>query len=209
MSSYLTIFLEDYTTAEQLEAEFKFIADKETNEGRDGQKFLERIYNPDNDSNWKVKEKKQWPLLSDLIAWDKRVIIFSDFQKNKDRSSEYVAHDRAYTKQNFWSIGNSGNEWDCPSRWNRGDYIDADYPDDYPKLFVFNHYRNVPTVITAAIDNHHDKIMYRIDNRCCKTAKQLPNFVAVDFFEVPLGESKAQDAVAELNRRWIENEGCK
>jgi GH18 family chitinase len=105
----VTIFLEDYTTAEQLEAEFKFIADKETNEGRDGQKFLERIYNPDNDSNWKVKEKKQWPMLSDLIAWGKRVIIFSDFQRNEQRSSKYVAHDREYTKQNYWSLGAGGD----------------------------------------------------------------------------------------------------
>ncbi len=53
----VTIFLEDYTTADQLQAEFDFIAAKETEEGRDGQKFLERIYNPDNDSNWQVKEK--------------------------------------------------------------------------------------------------------------------------------------------------------
>ncbi len=199
----VTIFLEDYTTAEELDAEFDFIAAKETEEGRDGQKFLERIYNPDNDSNWKVKEKKQWPLLSDLIAWDKRVIIFSN-DKNK-RGSKYVAYGWDYTKENFWSLGDLGDKWDCPSRWNDGEYIDA----DYPKLFVFNHYRNTPTAITAAIDNHYGKIMNRIDNQCCKTAKQLPNFIAVDFFEVPLGESKAQDAVAELNRRWIKNEGCK
>lgn len=62
-------------------------------------------------------------------------------------------------------------------------------------------------MITAAIDNHYDKIMDRIDNQCWKTAKQLPNFVAVDFFEVPLGESKAQDAVNELNKKWQNNEG--
>jgi len=195
----VTIFLEDYTTVEQLEAEFKFIADKETKEGRDGQKFLQRIYNPDNDSNWKVKEKKQWPLLSDLIAWDKRVIIFSS--DSKKRGSNYIAYGWDYTKENYWSLGGLGNKWDCPSRWNDGKYVD----EDYPKLFVFNHYRDVPTVITAAIDNHSDKIMDRIDNQCSKTAKQLPNFVAVDFFELPLGESKAQDAVNELNKRWQNN----
>ncbi len=148
------------------------------------------------------KRKKQWPLLSDLIAWDKRVIIFSDFQKNEQDSSKYVAYDREYTKQNYWSLGGLGNNWDCPSRWDEGQYRDA----DYPKLFVFHHYRDLPTVITAAIDNHHGKIMDRIDNQCSKTAKQVPNFVAIDFFEVPLGESKAQDAVDELNRRWQNNE---
>lgn len=195
----VTIFLEDYTTADQLQAEFDFIFKKENEEGRDGKKFLQRIYNPDNDSRWQVKEKKQWPLLSDLIAWDKRVIIFSSDQSK--RGSEYVAYGRDYTKENFWSLGDLGNKWDCPSRWNDGQYID----EDYPKLFVFNHYRNAPTVISAAIDNHYDKIMDRIDNQCSKTAKQLPNFVAVDFFEVPLSESKAEDAVNELNRRWQSN----
>lgn len=199
----VTIFLEDYTTSEQLNAEFDAIVKKETDEGRDGQKFLQRIYNPANDSNWRVADKKQWPLLSDLIAWDKRVIIFSS--DSKKRGSNYVAYDYDYTKQNYWSLGGLGDKWDCPSRWDDDRYIEA----NYPKLFVFNHYRDVPTVITAAIDNPYDKLMDRIDNRCCKTAKQLPNFVAVDFFEVPLGESKAQDAVDELNRRWQDNKGCK
>ena len=190
----VTLFLEDYTTAEQLQAEFDFIVKKENEEGRDGQKFLQRIYNPDNDARWKVKDKKQWPLLSDLIAWDKRVIIFSSRNNN-----QYVAYDRDYTKQNYWSIGAGGNNWDCPSRWDGGVY---DIKADYPKLFVFEHHRDVPTVITAAIDNHYDKIIDRIDNQCFPQTNQLPNFVAVDFFEVPLNESKAQDAVNELNRRW-------
>jgi GH18 family chitinase len=194
----VTIFLEDYTTADQLQAEFDFIVKKENEEGRDGQKFLQRIYNPDNDPNWKVRERKQWPLLSDLIAWDKRVIIFSDFRKNDTNRSNYVAYDRDYTKQNYWSLGADHSKWDCPSRWDNGQYVDA----DYPKLFVFNHYRDVSTAITAALDNHYEELINRIDNQCSPKTGQLPNFVAVDFFELPLNESKAQDAVNELNRRW-------
>jgi GH18 family chitinase len=201
----VTLLLEDYTTAEQLKAEFDFIVNKENAEGRDGQKLLQLIYNPEKDPNWKVKEKKQWPLLSDLIAWNKRLIIFSSFDKNPQHESDYVAWNRDYTKENYWSLGGLGNKWDCPSRWNNGNYIDA----DYPKLFVFNHFRDAPTVITAALDNPYDKIMDRINNQCCPLTKQLPNFVAVDFFEIPLGNhKKAQDVVDELNKRLQNNEGC-
>lgn len=71
-----------------------------------------------------------------------------------------------YTKQNYWSVGDLGKDWDCPSRWNNGQYQDA----PYPKLFLFNHYRNVPTVRTAALDNTYEKIMDRVDNRCAQTA---------------------------------------
>jgi chitinase len=103
-----------------------------------------------------------------------------------------------YTKQNYWSVGDLGKDWDCPSRWNNGQYQDA----PYPKLFLFNHYRNVPTVGTAALDNTYEKIMDRIDNRCAQTAKQLPNFVGVDFYELPANYRKAGDVVAEINKRF-------
>lgn len=199
----VTIFLEDYTAAKELQAEFDFIAVK------NGPGFLRRIYNPDKDSYWKVKERGEWPLLSDLIAWDKRVIIFSSNQNKQ--GSNYVAYDRDYTKQNYWSLGVDGTNWSCPSRWNDGEYEEAKDPDPniatpaYPKLFVFNHHRDVPTTITAALDNYSEKILNRIDYQCTPRAKQLPNFVAVDFFEVPLERGRAQDAVNELNRRWQAN----
>ncbi|MBE9001868.1 glycoside hydrolase [Nostoc sp. LEGE 12447] len=187
VSEVVTVFLEDYTETPRLKDELEKVIG-----------LKELIYDPDNDSNWRVKEKNQWPFLSDMIKWNKRLVIFSSRSHENANTQIGVAYNRSYTKENFWSLGDLGDQWDCPSRWNDGQYVDA----DYPKLFVFNHYRNTPTVITAAIDNHYDKIMDRIDNQCSKTAKQLPNFVAVDFFEVPLNESKAQDVVNELNRRW-------
>jgi hypothetical protein len=48
---------------------------------------------------------------------------------------------------------------------------------------LFNHYRDIPTVGT-------------------QTAKQLPNFVGGDFFELPANYSKAGDVVAEINKRF-------
>ncbi len=193
----VTIFLEDYTTPDQLETEIALVNNA----------YQQMMYNPNYDP-WKVKDMKAWPFMSDLIAWNKRLILFSDHNGGVNGTAGidhdgpvYVAYDRDFTKQNYWSLGSDGTKWDCPSRWNNGMYLDA----DYPKLFLFNHYRDVPTTITASLDNTYEKIMDRIDNRCAPTAKQLPNFIGVDFFEVPLlptNAKKAGDAVAEINRRF-------
>ena len=182
-SEVVTIFLEDYTTPDQLEAEIALV----------NKSYQDMMYNPENDPKWRVLDKKDWPLMSDLIAWNKRLILFSDHNNTK-----HVAYDRTYTKQNYWSLGNNRTDWDCPSRWNGGQYQDA----PYPKLFLFNHYRNAPTTITAALDNTYEKIMDRIENRCQQLTKQLPNFVGVDFFELPANYSKAGDVVAEINKRF-------
>jgi GH18 family chitinase len=179
----VTIFLEDYTQPDRLEAEIALV----------NKSYQDMMYNPANDSKWRVPDRKEWPLLSDLVAWNKRLVLFSDHN-----DTAHVAYDRNFTKQNYWSLGGLGTDWDCPSRWDGGQYQDA----DYPKLFLFNHYRDVPTVITAALDNTYEKIMDRIENRCQKLTNQLPNFVGVDFFELPLNDSKAGDVVTEINKRF-------
>ncbi|MBE9002069.1 hypothetical protein IQ274_28675 [Nostoc sp. LEGE 12447] len=198
----VTIFLEDYS----YEKDPKLI---ESQILRADIEVKELIYNPndhaDNESGWKVKEKKQWPLLSDMIAWNKRLVIFGNRSEN---NSKFVAYDQDYIKENCWSLGDLAEKWDCPCRWNKGNYQDAK---DYPKLFVFNHFRNAPTAITAAIDNTYDKIMDRINNRCFnedpnkpdpKRPNQFPNFVAVDFFELPtFGNTNAGDVVRVLSEK--------
>ena len=144
----ITIFLEDYTNADQLEEEIKLVDDR----------YKQMMYHPGKDLTWQVPVKKDWPYMSDLIAWNKRLILFSDHND----TGVHVAYDRDFTKQNYWSLGPNGTNWDCPSRWDNGQYQES----DYPKLFLFNHYRDVPTTITAALDNTYEKIMDRIDNRC-------------------------------------------
>jgi hypothetical protein len=184
----VTIFLEDYTNTNELKDELEKI------EG-----LKELIYDPDNDEKWRVKDKKAWPLISDMIEWNKRLVIFSQ-PKNHNNEVEKigVAFQQHYTKENHWSIGWFGTKSECPSRWDDGKYIDT----DYPKLFVFNHFRDMPDHINAVKDNDYQEIIERIDNQCSPLVKQLPNFVAVDFFELPLNEANAQNAVNELNRRW-------
>lgn len=223
----VTIFLEDYVhpDTDKLKKNIDIVSG-----------LKELIYDPDNYSNWSVRDRGEWPLLSEMIKWNKRLIIFSDKQHNNLDRKIGVAYDRNYILQNFWSLGVGGTNWDCPSRWNDEYYYQivpegtpysqwkyAD-PQLHPKvvekksaLFLFNHFRDVPTRITAALDNTYEKIMDRIENRCCnsaflpkeKTTKQLPNFVAVDFWQEPvLYDNKAANVVEELNRRWEQKIGC-
>ncbi|ACC85389.1 glycosyl hydrolase family 18 protein [Nostoc punctiforme] len=223
----VTIFLEDYVYPDT--NKLKEELDKVTG-------LKELIYDPDNNPNWSVRVTGEWPLLSEMIEWNKRLIIFSDKNHNNLTTKIGVAYDRNYILQNFWSLGVGGTDWDCQSRWRDGyhyqivpegtPYSQWRYADPqlHPKvvekksaLFLFNHFRDTPTRITAALDNTYDKIMDRIENRCCnsaflpkeKTTKQLPNFVAVDFWQEPvLYNNKAANVVQELNRRWENKLGC-
>ncbi|MFN6536198.1 MAG: glycosyl hydrolase family 18 protein [Nostoc sp. EkiNYC01] len=223
----VTIFLEDYVhpNTNRLKEELDKVAG-----------LKELIYDPDNNPNWSVQVTGEWPLLSEMIEWNKRLIIFSDKNHNNLTTKIGVAYDRNYILQNHWSLGDGGRDWDCQSRWRDG-YHYRIVPEGTPysqwryadpqlhlkvvekksALFLFNHFRNVPTRITAALDNTYEKIMDRIENRCCnsaflpkeKTTKQLPNFVAVDFWQEPvLYNNKAANVVQELNRRWEKKLGC-
>jgi GH18 family chitinase len=187
----VTLFLEDYTTTEQLRQELEKV-----------QGVSNLLYDPDNDPLWSTRTKRAWPLVSDLLRWNKRLLIFSSKNHDNPRTKLGVAYDRTYTKQNHWSLGGLGNDVNCRSRWDN----DVHLPDSAflaPPLFVMSHFRDLPTVISAAIDNTYVNLMTRIDSECRPLTGQLPNFVAVDFYEVPPGtDEKAAQVVAELNQRF-------
>ncbi|MBW4512246.1 MAG: hypothetical protein KME64_38000 [Scytonematopsis contorta HA4267-MV1] len=193
----VTVFLEDYTNNIELSQELEKV---------NGLKEL--IYDPDNDAQWNIREKNTWPLLSDMVNWNKRLVIFSSKNHDNSKTKIGVAYDRVYTKQNYWSIGQSGDNLSCQSRWDNGEYQGNNtFP--APPLFVFSHFRDFPLIENTKIDNKYNKIINRIDNQCCQAAKQLPNFIAIDFFELPLEvEDNPQKLIAELNIRWKNNQGC-
>lgn len=190
----VTVFLEDYTTTPQLTSELGRVGD-----------LKDFLYDPDNDVTLGARATGAWPLVSEMIKQNKRLMILSSVDHDNITSKHGVAYDRAYTRQNYWSLGDLGNDRDCRSRWNDGNYLAGDTL--APPLFVMNHYRNTPTTISAAIDNAYDNLMDRIDNHCYsppsghRGPQQWPNFVAVDFFELPLGGATFR-VIAELNERF-------
>lgn len=77
LTEIVTILLEDYTNTNELKDELEKVKD-----------LKELIYDPDNDEKWQVKENNAWPLLSDMIQRNKRLVIFSS--KNHKNEVEKI-----------------------------------------------------------------------------------------------------------------------
>ncbi|MFD6912053.1 PI-PLC domain-containing protein [Streptomyces virginiae] len=178
----VTVFLEDYVGADQLQASLGRVNGL--------QNMLFRA------DEWGVRQHG-WPKMADLVTSGKRLLIFSD---RSDREQLGVMYDRSWTVSNFWSLGDLGNDVSCVSRW-------ADVPLDrqepgFRRLFTMSHHRNVPTVLTAALDNGN-KLRNRIAEQCrTATGGRDPNFVSVDFHRLSDGSGHTPASiVAELNAR--------
>ncbi|MEU2549611.1 RICIN domain-containing protein [Streptomyces roseolus] len=136
---------------------------------------------------------KGWPTLSQMRTLNKRLLIFSSWGDIPDVGARSQSD---WTVENYWSMGDLANNKDCYSRWDgipltrRGA--------NFAPLFVMNQFRNAPTVITAAIDNG-DALVDRALNICGPAARKTPNYVAVDFYELPLGGATHR-AIDTINR---------
>ncbi|MGW8949078.1 hypothetical protein [Streptomyces sp. NPDC055709] len=99
---------------------------------------------------------------------------------------------------NYWSLGDLGNDLACVSRWSDVP-LDRQEP-GFRRLFTMSHHRNVPTVLTAALDNG-TKLRNRIAERCRPAAGgRSPNFVSVDFHRLSDGSGHTPASiVGELN----------
>lgn len=156
----ITIFLEDYTSHDELQAALK------------QSRLSDLIFDP-------YKEDvrgRGWPKVRDMVNADKRVFIVSDHGGKNDLG---VASGRDFTVENYWSMGDLANDRACRSRW---DDIPLDRREEkFERLFVMNHFRNVPTPITAAIDNRFQDIWTRLERECVAAARKKPNYIAVDY----------------------------
>ncbi|MCI4085001.1 PI-PLC domain-containing protein [Streptomyces sp. MMS21 TC-5] len=176
----VTVFLEDYVSADQLSRSLGRVRG-----------LSDMVFRPD---EWGVRQNG-WPKVADLVTSGKRLLIFSD---RSDREHLGVMYDRSWTVSNYWSLGDLGNDTSCVTRW-------PDVPLDrqepgFRRLFTMSHHRNVPTVLTAALDNGA-KLRNRIAGQCWPAAGgRDPNYVSVDFHRLSdsSGHTPAS-IVAELN----------
>ncbi|MFJ5548755.1 PI-PLC domain-containing protein [Streptomyces sp. NPDC093225] len=177
---FVTVFLEDYVSAEQLQSSLGRVRG-----------LSELLFRPD---QWGVRQNG-WPKVADLATAGKRLLLFSD---RGDREHLGVMYDRSWTVANYWSLGDMGNDTACVTRWSDVP-LDRQEP-GFRRLFMMSHHRNVPTVLTAALDNGA-KLRDRIANQC-RTASggREPNYVSVDFHRLSdsSGHTPAS-IVAELN----------
>ncbi|WP_338674396.1 PI-PLC domain-containing protein [Streptomyces sp. SCSIO 30461] len=179
---FVTVFLEDYVSPEQLGRSLDRVAG-----------LSEMLFRPD---EWGVRQHG-WPKVSELVTTGKRLLVFSD---RSDREHLGVMHDKSWTVSNYWSLGDLGNDVACVSRW-------PDIPLDrqepgFRRLFMMSHHRNVPTALTAALDNG-SKLRNRVAEQCRPAAGgRSPNFVSVDFHRLSDGSGHTPASiVAELNDR--------
>ncbi|WP_327417762.1 PI-PLC domain-containing protein [Streptomyces sp. NBC_01233] len=176
----VTVFLEDYVSAEQLQQSLGRVRG-----------LPNMVFRPD---EWGVRQHG-WPKVADLVTAGKRLLIFSD---RSDREHLGVMYDKSWTVSNYWSLGDLGNDLACVSRWSDVP-LDRQEP-GFRRLFTMSHHRNVPTVMTAALDNG-TKLRNRIAGQCrTATGGRDPNFVSVDFHRLSDGSGHTPASiVAELN----------
>ncbi|MET9346022.1 glycoside hydrolase [Streptomyces termitum] len=196
----VTLFLESYLSdPELLETEFKKAG------------LADVIFDPEAED----VRSAGWPRLSDMRRSGKRLLVFSDRDTHltrKDAQGQDVsvpseiglAFGKEWTVENYWSIGTWGGDFQCYSRW--GDVPLTRTQPKFVPLFVMNQFRNVPTTITAGIDNGPPLVERALDH-CGPATRKSPNYVAVDYYEYPSVEANFL-AVRTINQYRYRSSGA-
>ncbi|XP_047310664.1 PI-PLC X domain-containing protein At5g67130-like [Impatiens glandulifera] len=124
------------------------------------------------------KNGKDWPLVSDMVAKNQRLIVFTS-QRSKE-ASEQIAYQWNYMVENQY--GNGGmKEGECP---NRGE--SSAMNDTSKSLVLVNFFQTVPDENYACVQNS-DRLIRML--RTCRNdaAGRWANFVAVDYYKRSVG----------------------
>ncbi|MFI1310799.1 PI-PLC domain-containing protein [Streptomyces albidoflavus] len=182
----VTVFLEDYTTADQLTAELGALL---APDGRLGA----QVFRPDAAG---VRENG-WPTVSSLRESGRRLLLFTDdtAASGRDHGKNRLGFmaQKDWTVENYWSMGGGigDADWSCYSRWD--DVPLTREEPGFRRLFVMNHFRDVPLYPTYRNDNA--RLQDRAENHCLPAAAKKPNFLAVDQY----GDGNPMSAVDALN----------
>lgn len=140
-------------------------------------------------------QSKGWPRINAMIAKNKRVLILSSHRHDDEGRKLGLAHDQDFTVENYWSMGGpmSSPDRKCVSRWghlplNRNE-------SRFERLFVMNHFRDIPGKYIISDDNKFDSIWGRVAVECLNASGRKPNFVALD----RATEGSGPDIVKRLN----------
>lgn len=174
--AFVTVFLEDYTTAAQLETEIRQVPG-----------LQDLLFRPDRAG---VRERG-WPTMSELRASHRQLLVFTDAGPGREPFG--VMNERDWAVSNYWSMGLplTDSDWSCYG-WVAGLPLTKD-DEPFPRLFVMSHFRDAPVAPTVANDN--GKLRNRMQNFCEPAARKKPNYVSVDMYD--LGDPAA--AVREAN----------
>lgn len=173
----LTVILEDYAGTNELKAEL----DRHP-------KFRDLMFNP----YAADVINKGWPKIRDMIAMKKRILVISDRSDKKDLGIGFA---QDLTIENYWSTGKSGTDLECRQRWDNMPLNKTD--PKFNRLFVMNHFRDIPGSSFSAKDNQKDFLWDRMEKECITKAGRRPNYIAVDHFDE--GDWGARKLVGDMN----------
>lgn len=126
-------------------------------------------------------KRNGWPKIRDMISQNKRLLILNQTGATKHLG---IGHDREFTVENYWSMGKTASDRSCRTRW---DDIPLDRDNDsnnkFRRLFVMNHFRDIPFAGTTLYDNQNDSLWGRISHECLQSARRIPNYIALDFVD--------------------------
>ncbi|KQX52231.1 MULTISPECIES: FG-GAP-like repeat-containing protein [unclassified Streptomyces] len=177
----VTVFTEDYVDD---------IADLRDEVGDDlapGGQLAGMLFNP-SDPRWDVANKG-WPKVSQLVDAGNRLLLFSDSWNKEDLFPSDTdinvgfAYQHNWTAENYWSLGSGTTDtpdWTCRTRWD--DVPLAKEEKHFRRLFVMNHFRDMPFTNRASSDNQ--QVLERLKKFCQPAARKKPNFLAVDHFHL-------------------------
>ncbi len=139
-------------------------------------------------------KSKGWPRITEMIAQNKRLLILSQTDATRHLG---IAFDKEFTVENYWSMGNAAKDRSCRSRWDNIP-LDADNSQNHKfrRLFVMNHFRDIPTLKNGALDNNKGSLFGRVENECLNAARRVPNYIALDF----VNKGTGRETVDALNR---------
>ncbi|MFI1826155.1 glycosyl hydrolase family 18 protein [Streptomyces sp. NPDC020412] len=141
-----------------------------------------------------------WPLLKDMVAKNKRLLIFSgQVASDNNRESIGFLADKRWRVENHWSMGlGLGNsDWACYSRWSERP-LGTRPSGNFRPLFFMNHFRDVPMAPTYTTDNQ--KMKQRAEGVCTTAARRKPNFVAVDQYK----DGDLFPQIQKMNEYWYQ-----
>lgn len=164
----------------------------------DNEGFLKSLQAVPELGNWvfdpEAYSGSSWPTLQQIIASNKRLIIFTDSKSGRYQVSGRtvpILLNNSWQTQNYWDLGLTAlkHNWSCESRWSDKKHAIQTTTDsgvdNWKRLFVLNQFHRwgSSTAHAGHMDNNLTYLERRVDRHCATLIGQRknPNYIAIDF----------------------------
>lgn len=154
-------------------------------------------------------ENQSWPTLSEMVRKNKRLVVFVNEDEDLNKNHIQQFPELNSTHQYVWSTPYHFEsveelEQDGPKEEVKKSYGETTHGNSKNKLWLMQHFVT-PALAgnenAAAIVNQTPFLMTRIQ-KYQKFIQTAPNFISVDFYDLPDPSSGVLQAVKQLNNRF-------